>query len=167
MDNRDSYIDETNTKVKQTHPVTPRLIATLRAMLFVLVVAITVLCWTTSPVWALEAMSPVTRVSTDSSGTEAGGGSNFPFASVDGRYVAFQSSATNLVPGDTNAAVDPFVKHMVTGAVTRASTDSAGNQATTAATGSGDDTITPDGRLVVFRSVATTPDLHETNYVPT
>ena len=33
----------------------------------------------------------------------------FPSISADGRYVAFQSYATNLVPGDTNAQPDIFV----------------------------------------------------------
>src|SRR4051794_27035867 len=36
--------------------------------------------------------------------------------SADGRYVAFYSSASNLVPGDTNNTPDVFVKDLQTGA---------------------------------------------------
>jgi len=41
-------------------------------------------------------------VSVDSSGFQANGRSYDSSISADGRYVAFYSSATNLVPGDTN-----------------------------------------------------------------
>lgn len=41
--------------------------------------------------------------------------------SADGRYVAFESSASNLLPGDTNATDDIYVRDMDTGAVARAS----------------------------------------------
>ena len=40
------------------------------------------------------------------------GMSDFPVMSADGRYVAFRSSATNLVPGDTNGFHDAFVRDM-------------------------------------------------------
>jgi Tol biopolymer transport system component len=65
--------------------------------------------------------------------------------------VAFLSSATNLVAGDTNAAADVFIKDMQTGAVTRVSTDSSGAQANGA---SEKLSISADGRYVAFRSVA-------------
>jgi hypothetical protein len=42
-------------------------------------------------------------------GAQANSDSNTPALSGDGRYAAFQSSASNLVPGDTNAASDVFV----------------------------------------------------------
>ncbi len=54
-----------------------------------------------------------TRVSVDSSGVQGNsmslsmGGKTF--ISADGRYVAFTSQATNLVPGDTNDTYDVFV----------------------------------------------------------
>ena len=44
-----------------------------------------------------------TRVSVSSQGDEGDGGSNYPSISAAGRYVAFQSTATDLVPGDTNS----------------------------------------------------------------
>ena len=51
-----------------------------------------------------------------------------PSISADGRYVAFDSNATNLVPGDTNGYDDVFVHDRQTGQTTRVSVDSAGNQ---------------------------------------
>ncbi len=50
------------------------------------------------------------QVSVDSSGTQGNFGSTFQSISADGRYVAFGSSATNLVTGDTNLAWDVFVR---------------------------------------------------------
>src|SRR6185503_3364164 len=49
-------------------------------------------------------------------------------ATGDGRLVAFVSSATNLVAGDTNGVRDVFVKNMLTGTVTRVSTGTGGTQ---------------------------------------
>jgi Tol biopolymer transport system component len=52
-----------------------------------------------------------TRVSVDSSGTQAtGGASSVPSISSDGRFIAFESLATNLVTGDTNGSSDIFVR---------------------------------------------------------
>ena len=49
------------------------------------------------------------RVSVDSAGIQGNGASFSPSLSADGQLVAFASSATNLVPGDTNGAEDIFV----------------------------------------------------------
>jgi flagellin-like hook-associated protein FlgL len=93
----------------------------------------------------------VTRVSTDSAGSQATGGSSYVRAiSADGRYVAFDSAASNLVASDTNVRRDVFVKDTATGITTRVSTDSAGNQVSGA--GSYVTAISADGRYVVFRS---------------
>jgi len=51
-----------------------------------------------------------TRVSTDSAGAQAAGDSFFPAISADGRFVAFESVAANLVTGDTNGFRDIFLK---------------------------------------------------------
>jgi len=91
------------------------------------------------------------RVSTDSAGGEANGDSYFPSISADGRYVAFQSYATNLVAGDTNGYADIFVKDLLTGALTRISNGSSGSQ------GNGDSAspvISANGRYVAFSSTA-------------
>src|SRR5438045_1531056 len=55
------------------------------------------------------------RVSVDSAGTQGNSGSVRPSISADGRFVAFYSSANNLVPGDTNGVVDVFVHDRLTG----------------------------------------------------
>lgn len=96
----------------------------------------------------------VERVSVSSAGAEAGQGSSAPSISADGRFVAFESLATNLVPGDTNAQQDVFVHDRVTGVTERASVDSSGGQA---AGSSMTPTISADGRFVAFASDA--PDL--------
>jgi len=67
--------------------------------------------------------------------------------SGDGRYVVFPSSATNLVPGDTNASVDMFVKDRQTGAIIRANTSATGAQTTSYTLMP---TITADGTKVAF-----------------
>src|SRR5207247_9811592 len=70
----------------------------------------------------------VERVSVDSAGNQGDGSSFSPWLSADGRFVAFVSYATNLVPGDTNGALDVFVHDRQTGTTERVSVDSAGNQ---------------------------------------
>src|SRR5262249_12423872 len=55
------------------------------------------------------------RVSVASDGTQANGDSFTPAISADGRYIAFSSWASNLVPGDTNNVSDIFVRSMVGG----------------------------------------------------
>ena len=71
-----------------------------------------------------------TRVSVDSAGNQGNRESFDVSISGNGRFVAFQSSATNLVPGDTNNSADIFVRDLSTNTTTRVSVDSAGNQAT-------------------------------------
>lgn len=93
-----------------------------------------------------------TRVSVASAGTEAGGESTYPSISGDGRYVAFQSLAGNLVAADTNAAEDIFVHDRGSGATSRVSVASSGTQSNA---GSSYPCISSDGRHVSFRSTAT------------
>jgi len=92
-----------------------------------------------------------TRVSVDSAGNEANGASYSPAMSVDGRYVAFASAGSNLVPGDTNGTDDMFVHDRQTGATERVSVDSLGKQANAS---SGSSAISDDGRYVGFGSYA-------------
>ena len=78
--------------------------------------------------------------------------------SADGRYVAFDSSATDLVPGDTNRAQDVFVRDMNSTTTRLVSATSTGDPAngSSALTGlSGAHGISDDGRFVVFTSAAT------------
>ncbi len=93
-----------------------------------------------------------TLVSVASDGTQGNGFSYAPFISAGGRYVAFLSSAPNLVAGDTNGAYDVFVHDMLTGSTTRVSVASDGSQANGYS-----NNLTPisaDGRYVAFASVA-------------
>lgn len=59
------------------------------------------------------------------------GGGNVAL-SADGRFVAFESLMTNLVPGDTNYAVDIFVHDRLIGITTRVSVSSSGVEGNTA-----------------------------------
>jgi len=57
----------------------------------------------------VRAAGVIARVSVDSSGFEGNDWSGYPSISAHGRFVAFQSDATNLVAGDTNGTTDIFV----------------------------------------------------------
>jgi hypothetical protein len=69
-----------------------------------------------------------TRVSVSSDGMQADAGSYGVSISADGRYVAFGSNATNLVPEDTNNVMDVFVHDRQTGQTQRVSIASDGTQ---------------------------------------
>jgi hypothetical protein len=77
---------------------------------------------------------------------------NFASISADGRFVAFQSNAVSLVPGDTNGLIDEFVHDRLTGATDRVSVDSNGHDHTGPGSGSGPGFLSADGRFVVFQS---------------
>ena len=61
------------------------------------------------------------RASVNSDGTESNGYSGFPSLSRTGQYVAFVSTATNLVPDDTNGTADVFVHDLDSGTTDRVS----------------------------------------------
>lgn len=92
------------------------------------------------------------RVSKGPNGED--GPSQFPSLSADGRFVVFQSAASNLVPDDTNGKTDIFVVDITGGMVRpamRVSVSSSGAQA------DGDSTvpqISGDGLSIVFQSDA-------------
>ena len=86
--------------------------------------------------------------------------SDIPVISADGRFVAFRSGASNLVPGDTNGFFDVFVRDLQTGTTERVSVDSAGVQGNGPSGGfrvptSKNIAISGDGRYVAFASSAT------------
>ncbi|MDX2078265.1 MAG: hypothetical protein SFZ02_17665 [bacterium] len=91
------------------------------------------------------------RVSEDELGNQGNHFSLDSSLSADGRYITFASIASNLIPNDTNNAVDVFVRDLQTGQMERVSVDSAGIQAN-------DNSYTPhitgDGRYVLFTSFA-------------
>ncbi|NQT21142.1 MAG: hypothetical protein HQ592_15650 [Planctomycetes bacterium] len=92
-----------------------------------------------------------TRVSIASDGTEADDDSFQPSLSVDGRYVAFDSEAANLVPGDTNEMDDVFVHDRQTGRTSRVSMATDGTQGDHLSTAP---SISANGRFVTFQSLA-------------
>ena len=101
-----------------------------------------------------------TRLSVDSSGTQGNGQSYTPSISEDGRYVAFRSSANNLVSGDTNGTWDIFLRDTQTGITTRLSVDSSGTQGND---DSWSPSISADGRYVAFSSGASNLVSGDTN----
>src|SRR5260370_1184935 len=97
------------------------------------------------------AAAGTTRVSSSSAGAPGNGPSEAPWATADARYVGFSSSATNLVPGDTNGAADVFLLDRQTGGLTMVSVNASGQ----AGSGSSDTGIvSADGRYVAFESQA-------------
>jgi Tol biopolymer transport system component len=108
----------------------------------------------------------IVRASTTSTGGQANEastagftGSHHPSISANGRFVAFESYASNLVPGDTNDQPDVFVKDLQTGALVRAGFNGAqGDYAQWAPI------LSADGRYIAFISTSTTlyPDFGST-----
>ena len=102
----------------------------------------------------------ISRVSVASDGKEGNGQSTASSISADGHYVAFSSSAFNLVSGDTNNSRDIFVHDRETGSTSRVSIASSGEQANAA---SYQPWISADGRYVVFESLASNLVAGDTN----
>jgi Tol biopolymer transport system component len=107
--------------------------------------------------------STTTIASVSSSGEQGNGWSGASFMSGDGRYVAFESYATNLVHGDDNGALDVFVHDLLTRRTERVSVSSSGEQAREDLQNERSDTgvdemmfasMSRDGRYVAFQSRA-------------
>ncbi len=99
-------------------------------------------------------------VSLSTNGVQGNDGSSLPSITDDGRYVVFQSSASNLISGDTNNSEDIFLKDVTTGAIQRVSVATDGTQ------GNGDSyepSITSDGHYVAFYSDANNLVANDTN----
>jgi hypothetical protein len=92
------------------------------------------------------------RVSVSTAGSQSNGRSAAPAISQDGTFVAFESDASNLVSGDTNAATDVFVSDRTSNQTLRVSVSSTGANTDGVSFGS---TISGDGRLIGFVSDAT------------
>jgi len=98
-----------------------------------------------------QVTAQTTRVSVDSGGFQGNNSSSMPSISSDGRFVTFYSTASNLVPGDTNSLGDIFIHDRQTSQTTRVSVDSRNIQ------GDRDSrapSISSDGQFVAFRSAA-------------
>lgn len=103
----------------------------------------------------------IQRISVGYDGAEANGSSSFPNLSADGRFIVFQSEASNLVAGDTNQVVDLFVYDQQTGQTERVNVTSDGTQAMRGnSTGA---VFGANGRLVAFTSEATNLVPNDTN----
>jgi len=92
-----------------------------------------------------------TLVSVSTNGFSGNGISIQPAISADGRYVAFTSSANNLVAGDTNNSQDVFVRDLQLGATSLVSVNTSG------ALGNGNSyspVLSTNGNYVLFRSQA-------------
>lgn len=110
----------------------------------------------TSDIFVRDLLSNTTeRVTVGFDGTEANGPSFFPRLSGDGRYVVFTSSASNLVPADTNRVMDAFVVDRQERTTERVSVTSEGLQV-----GARTDyaVISDDGSTVAFTSWAESLD---------
>jgi Tol biopolymer transport system component len=96
-----------------------------------------------------RAAATTERVSVATDGTEGNGPSVAPSISADGRFVAFQSQASNLVPDDTNHAADVFVHDRSNGTTERVCGSVQGDRF------SFSPSISRDGNFVAFASAAT------------
>jgi hypothetical protein len=85
-------------------------------------------------------------------GPEGDEDSSHPSISADGRYVAFQTHAANLSPGDPDDRLDVYVRDLLTGRLTLVSR---GLRTEPSTGSSGVPTITPSGRFIAFASSAT------------
>jgi Tol biopolymer transport system component len=100
------------------------------------------------------------RVSVTEDGAEGNADSYGPSTSGDGRFVAFYSSASNLVAGDTNSASDVFVYDRQSGSVQRISVADGGAEGNAY---SFSPSISDDGRFVAFTSNASNLVAGDTN----
>jgi len=107
----------------------------------------------TTDIFAFNTTTRTLQLVSGAPGGSAANGSAFNYSiSADGRYVAFQSSATNLVSNDSNGATDIFLRDLVSGTTTLIS-----RNCTSGASGSGSSTsptISADGRYITFESTA-------------
>lgn len=104
----------------------------------------------------------VTRVSIGANGVQANGDSDSARLSSDGRYVIFSSTATNLIPNDTNGVRDVFLRDLQTGEIIRLSIALDGSGANG---NSYPEAFSADGRYVLFNSEASNLVPNDTNGV--
>jgi hypothetical protein len=102
-----------------------------------------------------------TRVSVSSSGAQSNAGCNRSSISADGRFVVFETAATNLVAGDTNGTTDIFRHDRQTGQTIRASVTSTGGEPNAVCELPD---VSDDGRYVVFDSTANNVVAGDTNF---
>jgi pimeloyl-ACP methyl ester carboxylesterase len=94
----------------------------------------------------------VELVSVDSNGMQGNGPSKNPVISSDGRYIAYESEATNLIDSDTNGATDVFLYDRETRITSLVSKNSVGRSANAASISPA---ISANGNIIAFQSYAT------------
>ena len=100
------------------------------------------------------------RISVSSADEEADGSSGSPSISADGRYVAFESSAENLIGNDTNNFIDVYLRDRKRRTTVRVSLTNAGAEGNSE---SSYPFISANGRFVAFQSTATNLIGNDTN----
>jgi hypothetical protein len=125
----------------------------------ILLLSISLLVWLSAPAYGQQpSLVSINRTKTGS----GNGRSSYSAISGNGRFVVFQSDASNLVANDTNgSAADVFVRDLLTGSTKLVSVNKAG-------TGSGNNrsfspVINADGRFVAFTSRASNLVANDTN----
>ncbi|GID95219.1 hypothetical protein Adi01nite_46310 [Amorphoplanes digitatis] len=114
-----------------------------------------------SDVFVRDLQAGTTRlVSTSTDGVPANSSSDQPSITANGRYVVFDSAATNLVAGDTNGVFDVFRKDLQTGTTTLVSRRTNGTQGDS---DSVNPNVTPNGKIVAYGSDATNLTAGDTN----
>ena len=102
----------------------------------------------------------VVRASTTSTGGEANARVYSPVISDDGRYIAFYTTADNVVAGDSNGAYDVFVRDLQAASTVRASVSSGGTEGNFHSTVPA---ISGNGQFVAFWSEASNLVANDTN----
>jgi Tol biopolymer transport system component len=102
----------------------------------------------------------IERISVSSEGTESNFVSFFPTLSATGRYVVFQSDASNLILEDDNHTTDIFVHDREIGSTQLVSMSSDGKQGNST---SSEAVISANGRYIAFHSYATNLVKNDTN----
>jgi hypothetical protein len=117
---------------------------------------------TVLPISALgQSLISTVRTSETSGGTGQNGGISVPTISPNGRFVAFTSTATNLVANDTNNKRDIFVKNLSTGVIKRVNFGASGVQADDDSFNVAVSLTSPNGFIAVaYESLAT--NIHRT-----
>ncbi|MTD43068.1 hypothetical protein GKE82_01790 [Conexibacter sp. W3-3-2] len=113
-----------------------------------------------SDVFVRDGIGRVLPVSVTPSGTLGNRASRNADISADGRYVVFESDASDLVNGDSNGQTDVFVRDLLTGQTERVSVSTDGEQARFR---SSTPAISANGRVVSFESAANTLVDEDTN----
>ena len=101
-----------------------------------------------------------TRVSVGNDGSEANGHIFDPAISADGRYIVFESRASNLVANDLNSSMDVFLRDTQLNTTTLVSKSSDGTQGGSASLNAD---ISADGRYVIYQSFSTNLVANDTN----